>query len=149
LRRGGAAPGHDDRGFGRAWIPLFPRPADGEDAAEPTAFTVLLKTPETLASGKELHVLSRRRSVPALVEPASRWNVSGEVRDKLLESYPDTDFARCLVVEQYEPHHKADAAGFAAFLTWTAAVASLVGLVLGGVGLALWRARRKKPSAGI
>jgi hypothetical protein len=150
-RRGGdRPPTADEPGWGRAWIPLLPRPrAGGPDAAPSASFVVLLETAPTLASGKEFHLLSRRASVQGLVVPLSRRDVPDKALAELAESYPEADLPNCLVLVEYEPRQREDAPLAAHALAAGTGAGLLVGLFLLPLGvvrvIANRRARPDRP----
>lgn len=145
-RKGAPPPGPDQAGHGKAWIPLYPKsaPENANAGVEPTSFIVLLETTPTLASGNGFHVLSRRQSMEGIVVPLSRRDLPADVRDKLAERYPDTHFADCLILEQYEPYEKEDASTFATALAVIAGAGLPVGLLALSLGVILGRSRWKQ-----
>jgi hypothetical protein len=112
--------------------------------SSPTSFTVLLETASTVASGSGFHVLSRQPSMEGLVVQLSRRSMSPEVRSKLTERYPDTDFNNCLVLVQYQRHEVEDAPVFAKALAIGASGGLLLGLPLFSFGILLLRAKNKR-----
>lgn len=126
VRRGEPQPAPDKTGAGHAWIPLFPK---GEQEPAPREFVVLLETSNTVASANAMRRLSEMRSVEGLAIPMHQSGVPAEIREDLAAKYPLTDFSRCIVVEQYISHEKADAPLFA----WTLGVMAVLGF---GCGIA-------------
>jgi hypothetical protein len=144
----GGSPTPHQTGYGRAWIPLFPKAVgDNLDAGSPpTRFVVLLETSPTTASGSGFHLLSRRPSVEGLAIPLLSRSMEPEVRRYLAKGYPDTDFSQCLVVVEYEPYEKKDAALFAsvfAVCTWTGLA---IGLPVLALGIIFQRIQKKSPA---
>jgi hypothetical protein len=140
VRKGAPRPGPTENAYGKAWIPLFPKSATGNlEEPEPKRFAILLETSPTVASTQEFHMLSRKQSMEGLVVPFSHRRLSSQIRDGLAANYPETDFGKCLVLVQYEPHEKEDPRFFANALAVIAGSGFLIGLVMLLLGLMLRR----------
>lgn len=145
-RAGNPKPTPDQKGYGKAWIPLFPKPAaETPDAAPPRRFVVLFETTPTVASGSEFHVLSRKHSIDGLAVPLSRRPLKPDIRKFLAEGYPETDFQNCLVVVQYEGYERDDAPVFATILAVCTGVGLGLGLPILALGLVLRSRQVKAP----
>jgi hypothetical protein len=134
--------------FRRAWIPLFSKTPGINTTKrldpEPRSFQVLLQTPNELVGGHaEIHMLSRRSSMPGLVVRLSETELNSDGIRELTRHYPETNLENCWVVVGYSPHHKSDAPTLAYLATGGAGVCLLFGIVAFHLGLR--SIRRTKP----
>ena len=149
-RKDGPLPKPGEFGHRKAWIPLFPKaPGRGADANMATSFKFLLETSPSMASADVLHFQSRRAPLEGLVMPLSRKGLKRDVRDKLREMYPNTDFEKCLLVEEYSKHEREDAPTFAAVLAIGAIGGGVIGVPALTFGIIVGRAKRKQILAAI
>ncbi|WP_425617146.1 hypothetical protein NA78x_000817 [Anatilimnocola sp. NA78] len=141
-------PLHERPGSGQAWIPLFPKqPRELVEASpEPTSIVVLLQTASTLGNATDFHLLSRRASMTGLVVPYRRTSITGEIGSKLKDGYPDTNFDRCFVLEQYEKGGKDDAILFGSVLPVGATLGIVFGLPLLALAAYVKRVQRAEAS---
>jgi hypothetical protein len=138
VRKNAPRPGPTDNAYGKAWIPLFPKSAAGNEP-EPKRFVVLLETSPTVASAQAFHTLSRKQSMEGLVVPFSYRELASEVGPMLAANYPETDFGKCVVLVQYEPYEKDSPRFFANALAVIAGSGLLIGLAMLFLGLMLRR----------
>jgi hypothetical protein len=123
----------DSFGFGKAWIPLFPKGTPVNTKEEPKTARVILETSPTLATGGGLHVLSREASKEGLVVPFLERRVPIKVRETLKSHYPQTDFDNCNILVEFAKYQIRDASEVATLVV----VGTIVGLALGLPTLAL------------
>ena len=140
------APKQDEAGFGRAWIPLFAKAGGPGNVPQPspTKFVVLLETAPTITTATGKHLLSRTREMEGIAVPMSRSNVPTDVRDKLVERYPDTRFDACIVLEQADKVRKKDSGFFAYAATTITGLAFVMAVVAIPLGFALRRRLRRR-----
>lgn len=142
-RRGDPPPTPDRRGYGRAWIPLFPK-SSPEENPSPRRIVVLLETNSDVGTAAEFRSRNQKYSIDGLAMPLSRRALKPGIRKHLSESYPETDFENCVLLVQYLPHEIEDAPDFATLLAACTGVGLALGLPALGLGLFLKRRKKKK-----
>lgn len=136
-------------------VPLFPKRApDQEDgvAAAPRSFRVLLSSTAALNTPEDFAIMRRRDSIRGLViTPESRPFGGPEMNIGVSEMflrthYPDTDFSKCLVVEQLTSESWLSHLRDAYAETAMDAACCLGGLIALTIGCAKWARLRRRDS---
>jgi hypothetical protein len=118
------------------WIPVMPS-ATPENARQPAAPVQAIVMSKRVKTEAELDRLSAQTTVQGMVTDV--W-LDGDRQNKLRQSYPGTDFSRCLIIE--EGREPAGPVRVAAFLAGGAAL-----LALGLVRLISGRRQQRADSA--
>jgi len=123
-----------------AWVPAVPQQAPNQFGGRPAVFQALIFTTNA-KNQADLYGLCGQPRLRALMTNRIS-SLSGDIRSLLTESYPGTDFSRCLILQEgREPAGQTKLA----LLFGSGLIACLVGLGVGGFGFYLWHKERNAP----